>query len=130
MKQSERMDHRPILKKTALFVIRFIGIVMVMVLLNAVAAPQEMMAVQITGPPPGVTAMIHNVQPIPDTIVTCKLTVTGGGTPLPPKPPFPPVTIVTCSLTITGGGTPPPPKPPFPGVTITTPRLTISGTVR
>lgn len=68
-----------------------------------------------------------NTPPDPDTITTCKLTVTGGGIPLPPKPPFPPVIVITCPLTITGGGTPPPPKPPFPGVTITTPRLTITG---
>jgi len=56
-----------------------------------------------------------------------KLTITGGGTPLPPPAPFPPVTISTEKLTITGGGTPLPPKPPFPGVTVTTQKLTISG---
>ncbi len=63
----------------------------------------------------------------PVSIVTGKLTISGGGTPLPPKPPFPPVNINTGRLTISGGGTPLPPKPPFPGVTIKTTKLTISG---
>lgn len=60
-------------------------------------------------------------------VTTPKLTITGGGTPLPPPAPFPPVTVSTEKLTITGGGTPLPPEPPFPGVTVTTQRLTISG---
>jgi len=60
-------------------------------------------------------------------VTTPKLTITGGGTPLPPPAPFPPVTISTATLTITGGGTPLPPKPPFPGVTVATQKLTISG---
>ena len=60
-------------------------------------------------------------------VTTDKLTITGG-TPPPPKAPFPGVVVVTDKLTITGG-TPPPPKPPFPGVTVTTDKLTISGGV-
>jgi hypothetical protein len=68
-----------------------------------------------------------SVQFAPVTVTTGKLTITGGGTPLPPQPPFPPVTIETGKLTITGGGIPLPPEPPFPGVTITTTPLTISG---
>jgi hypothetical protein len=63
----------------------------------------------------------------PVRIKTGKLTISGGGIPLPPKPPFPPVNIKTEKLTISGGGIPLPPKPPFPGITITTTKLTISG---
>jgi hypothetical protein len=74
-----------------------------------------------------ISQVIPQEQFIPDTITTGKLTISGGGIPLPPKPPFPAVIIKTGKLTISGGGTPLPPKPPFPGVTITTAKLTISG---
>lgn len=74
-----------------------------------------------------ISQVIPQGQFIPDTITTGKLTISGGGIPLPPKPSFPSVNIKTGKLIISGGGTPLPPKPPFPGVTITTTTLTISG---
>jgi hypothetical protein len=69
----------------------------------------------------------YTLQFTPVTITTEKLTISGGGILLPPKPPFLPVNIKTEKLTISGGGIPLPPKPPFPGVTITITTLTISG---
>lgn len=126
MKQTKHPEHY-FHKKDVRFIVRLTGLVIATSLIFIVSAPQDIKAVQSSRFPLGLHATIAYAEPGPDTVVTCKLTVTGGGIPLPPKPPFPPVNVVTCPLTITGGGIPLPPKPPFPGVTITTPKLTITG---
>jgi hypothetical protein len=111
-------------------IIRYAGIIVVTALLYMVTAPLDMQAVQPYPLLSGLQVTIHNTEPAPDTIVTGKLTVTGGGIPLPPKPPFPPVTVTTGKLTATGGGIPVPSQPPFQGVTISTDTLKVSGRTR
>lgn len=117
-------------EKTVRFITRFAGLVMTTALFYMVSVPQEMKAVQAVRLPRGLHAILPNAEPVPDTIVTGKLTVTGGGIPLPSKPPFPPVKVTTGKLTVTGGGIPLPPQPPFPGVTISTDTLKVTGRTR
>jgi len=117
------IDHYPL--KMISFLLTSVMIVSIILILptgwrDEVVSEEKQMSVEANSETPP-------AQFAPVTITTGKLTISGGGIPMPAQPPFQPVTIETGMLTISGGGVPLPPSPPFPPVTITTAKLTISG---